>query len=245
MYSLDFSGKTVLVVGGSSGIGNGIAQAFHSCGATVYVWGTRGSAADYSKAEGSNLAHLHYSRVDVGDLDAIESYVNPFNELDVLVLAQGTVIYKRGEFNMAGFKRVIDVNLVSLMACSLKYHDMLAEARGSLITIGSTAAFQATIGNPAYNASKTGVVGLTRTLAAAWAKEGIRVNSIAPGLVETKLTRVTTGNAQRLEAAIGSIPAGRLGTPDDVAGAALYLASPLAMYVIGHTLPVDGGLILA
>lgn len=121
---------------------------------------------------------------------------------------------------------------------------MLRAARGALITVSSTAAYHATKGNPAYNASKTGVIGLTRTLAQAWAGEGIRVNGIAPGLVDTKLTRVTTGNPERLAASLRRIPAGRLGLPSDMAGAALFLASPLAAYVYGQTIPVDGGLIL-
>ena len=243
--ALNFSEKNILVVGGSSGIGNGIAHAFRSCGATVYVWGTKKSAAEYSSDEGSELGGLHYSQVDVSDMNAIQSHDSPFKTLDVMVLAQGTVIYERGEFQMEGFQRVIDVNLNSLMACSIKYRSMLAASRGSIIAIGSTAAFQATVGNPAYNASKAGVVGLTRTLATAWAKEGIRVNSIAPGLVDTKLTKVTTDNPLRRQAALQRIPMGRLGTPQDIAGAALFLASPLAGYIIGQTLPVDGGLVLA
>ena len=100
------------------------------------------------------------------------------------------------------------------------------------------------MGNPAYNASKTGAVGLTRTLAQAWAEDGIRVNGIAPGLVDTKMTKVTTANPRRLEGAIERIPLKRLGTPADMAGAALFLASPLSAYVLGQTLVVDGGLIL-
>ena len=245
MYTFNFTDKAVLVIGGSSGIGNGIAQAFRACGADVYVWGTRKNAAEYSLEEGSNLTGLSYQRVDVADFDAVEGHVSAFAKLDVLVLAQGTVIYKRGEFSMPGFNRVMDINLNSLMACAVKYHDMLALSRGSLITISSTAAFHVTVGNPAYNASKAGAWALTRALAAAWANDGIRVNGIAPGLVETKLTKVTTNNPQRLNEALQRIPAGRLGTPQDIAGAALFLASPLAAYVVGHTIPVDGGLILA
>ncbi|MDZ4319627.1 MAG: SDR family oxidoreductase, partial [Phenylobacterium sp.] len=117
-------------------------------------------------------------------------------------------------------------------------------AGGALITVSSTAAYHATRGNPAYNASKTGVLGLTRTLAVAWAQDGIRVNGLAPGLVDTKLTKVTTENPDRLAASLRQIPAGRLGTPDDMAGVALFLASPLAAYVYGQTIPCDGGLIL-
>lgn len=241
---LDFAGKTVLVVGGSSGIGNGIARAFLENGATVHAWGTRPAAADYSAAEGSDLAGLQYAQVDLADPGAIERYVPPFERLDVLVLSQGTVLYRRGEFDPIGFRKVVDLNLNSLMDCSLKFHGMLRASQGALITVSSTAAYHATKGNPAYNASKAAVVGLTRTLAQAWAGEGIRVNGIAPGLVDTKLTKVTTGDPQRLAASLRSIPAGRLGLPSDMAGVALFLASPLAAYVYGQTLPVDGGLIL-
>ena len=117
-------------------------------------------------------------------------------------------------------------------------------AKGTLIIISSVAAFHSTKGNPAYNASKTGAFGLTRTLAQAWAEDGIRVNGIAPGLVDTKMTKVTTANPKRRDGAIENIPLKRLGTPQDMAGAALFLASPLAGYVTGQTLVVDGGLIL-
>jgi 3-oxoacyl-[acyl-carrier protein] reductase len=244
MNELDFSAKQVLVIGGSSGIGNGIAQAFRGKGAHVQVCGTRANAADYSGTEGSDLEGLDYAQLDVGDAQAIAAFAPSFDRLDVLVLAQGAVIYRRGEFEMAGFRKVLEVNLISLMACATKFHAMLGASKGSLIIVSSTAAYHATKGNPAYNASKTGAVGLTRTLAQAWAEDGIRVNGIAPGLVDTKMTKVTTGNPKRLQGAIERIPLKRLGTPADMAGAALFLASPLASYIAGHTLVVDGGLIL-
>jgi 3-oxoacyl-[acyl-carrier protein] reductase len=244
MGEFDFSGRTVLVVGGSSGIGNGIAQAFRACGAEVHVWGTRPGAGDYAAAEGSDLTGLHYVKLDVADAAAIDRYRPPFSRLDVLVLAQGIVIYKRGEFKTEAFRRVVEINLTSLMSCAAKFHDMLVATKGALIVISSTAAFHATRGNPAYNASKSGAVGLTRSLAQAWAADGIRVNGIAPGLVATKLTTVTTDDPQRLAAALERIPLGRLGTPSDIAGAALFLASPLAGYIVGQTLVVDGGLVL-
>jgi 3-oxoacyl-[acyl-carrier protein] reductase len=244
MNELDFSGKQVLVVGGSSGIGNGIAQAFRARRARVSVCGTRACAADYSVDEGSELGGLDYIRLDVSDPAAIDNFHPGFDRLDVLVLAQGAVIYRRGEFEMAGFRKVLEVNLISLMACATRFHPMLSAAKGSLIIVSSTAAYHSTKGNPAYNASKTGAVGLTRTLGEAWASDGIRVNGIAPGLVDTKMTKVTTANPKRLDGALERIPLGRLGTPADMAGAALYLASPLASYVVGQTLVVDGGLIL-
>ena len=244
MNELDFGGKQLLVIGGSSGIGNGIAQAFRARGARVQVCGTRATAADYSAAEGSQLEGLDYVQLDVSDPQAIERFRPGFDRLDVLVLAQGAVIYQRGEFEMAGFRRVLEVNLLSLMACATKFQPMLRAAKGSLIIVSSTAAYHSTKGNPGYNASITGAVGLTRTLGQAWAEDGIRVNGIAPGLVDTKMTKVTTSNPKRLEGAIGRIPLKRLGTPADMAGAALFLASPLASYIVGQTLVVDGGLIL-
>ncbi len=244
MNELDFSGRQVLVIGGSSGIGNGIAQAFRARGARVLVCGTRAHAADYSADEGSHLEGLDYAQLDVSDSSAIEQFRPAFDRLDVLVLAQGAVIYRRGEFEMDGFRKVLEVNLMSLMACATKFQSMLREAKGSLIIVSSTAAYHSTMGNPAYNASKTGAVGLTRTLAEAWAEDGIRVNGIAPGLVDTKMTKVTTAHPKRLEGALSRIPLKRLGTPADMAGAALFLASPLSSYIIGQTIVVDGGLIL-
>lgn len=244
MTDLDFNGKTALVVGGSSGIGNGIARAFLDRGADVHVTGTRAGADAYDGEDGSELSGLSYAQLDLSAPGAVEAFEPAFSGLDILVLCQGMVLYRRGEFEMDGFRQVIEVNLNSLMSCAMRFHAMLQAAQGTLITVSSTAAFHATMGNPAYNASKTGAVGLTRTLAQAWAGQGIRVNGIAPGLVATKMTKVTTDNPARLEASLARIPAGRLGTPADMAGAALFLASPLSAYIYGQTIPVDGGLIL-
>ena len=187
---LDFSGKTVLVVGGSSGIGNWIAHGFRERGAQVHVWGTRSDAADYDPAEGSDLTGLVYAKVDVADRGEIEAHAPPFDRLDVLVLCQGTVVYRRGEFEPEGWDHVMAVNLDSLMACAAKFHDMLAAAQGSIVIVSSVSGFQANRGNPAYAASKAGAVSLTKTLGQAWAGDGIRVNGLAPGLVDTKLTKV-------------------------------------------------------
>ena len=117
----DFTGKAVLVVGGSSGIGNGIAHGFRARGAAVHVWGTRAQAADYDPDDGSDLAGLGYSCVDVGDPDAIEAAAMPFDRLDVLILCQGTVVYRRGEFEREGWDRVMAVNLDSLRPGKAKW----------------------------------------------------------------------------------------------------------------------------
>lgn len=243
MNDMDFTGKRVLVVGGTSGIGNGIAHAFRERGAQVAVWGTR-DAADYKAQDGSDLSGLTFARIDASDSDAVAAAASPFDGLDVLVLAQGTVLYRKGEFAMDGFRKVVGVNLDSLMACAMRFVDDLKASGGNIVTISSTAAYHATRGNPAYSASKAGAVALTSTLAQAWAADGVRVNGVAPGLVDTKLTKVTTENPDRLAASLRGIPMHRLGTPADMAGAVLFLASPMAAYVTGQTLIVDGGLTL-
>ena len=240
----DFTGKTVLVVGGSSGIGNGVAQAFRARGAKVHVWGTRANVGDYDPADGSDLSGLGYTCVDVGDPDAVEAAPLPFATLDALILCQGTVVYRRGEFERAGWDRVIAVNLDSLMHCARKFRTQLSETQGSIVIVSSVSGLKANIGNPAYAASKAGAISLTKSLGQAFAADGIRVNGLAPGLVDTKLTKVTTQHPQRLEGALATIPQRRMGTPADMAGAAIFLASPLASYVTGHTLVVDGGISL-
>jgi 3-oxoacyl-[acyl-carrier protein] reductase len=241
---LDFSGKRVLVVGGSSGIGNGIAQGFRAQGARVHVWGTRASAADYGGDHGSDLKGLGYTQVDVGSSEAISAAPAPFDGLDVLVHSQGTVLYRRQEFEPDGFDKVVAVNLASIMQISMRFHDPLAAANGSVIVVSSVGAFRATIGNPAYAASKAGAVSLVKTLGQAWAIDGIRVNGIAPSLVDTKMTKVTMDSAERRQRALEKIPMRRFGTVDEMAGVALFLASPLASYMCGQTLIVDGGLTL-
>ena len=244
MPNLDFTGQRILVVGGSSGIGNGIAQAFRADGADVAVWGTRPEASDYEGTEGSDLTGLSYTQVDVGDPAKIAAAAAPFEQLDVLVLSQGIVAYQRAKFEQEGWDKVMAVNLDSLMHCSEKFHALLSARRGSIIIVSSVSGIRANIGNPAYAASKAGAISLTKTLGQAYARDGIRVNGIAPGLVDTKLTKVTTENPKRLEGSLRAIPLRRMGQPSEIAGAAIFLASPLASYVCGQTIFVDGGMTL-
>ena len=233
MIDIDFSGKSVLVVGGSSGIGNGIARAFLDQGANVHVWGTRANAKDYQGIEGSDLTGLGYSCVNVADAALVDAAPDPFETLDVVVLSQGFVLYRRAEFEKDGWDQVMDVNLNSVMHCSRRFYPLLKSSGGSLVIVSSTSGFQANRGNPAYAASKAGAVSLTKTLGQAWARDGIRVNGIAPGLVDTKLTQVTVAHPQRLAGALQQIPMGRLGTPQDMAGVALFHEFSLRIAVGG------------
>lgn len=243
-FKMDFTGKTALVIGGSGGIGNAIAQAYRRQGATVHVWGTKDTPADYAGIDGSDLEGLHYAQMDVSDFGAVAAYDAPFARLDILVQSQGFALYQRKEFEIESFQKVLAVNLTSLMACSNRFQPMLAETSGSMIVVASSAAFHATRGNPAYNASKTGAMGLVRTLAQAYARDGVRVNGIAPGFIPTRMTAITTEDKKRAEATISRIPMGRFGTPEEMAGVALFLGSPLAGYVTGQTILADGGMLL-
>jgi len=244
MMNIDYSDKNILVVGGSSGIGNAIAQAYRATGGNVHVWGTRPTIDDYTAEEGSDMSGLGYSCVDVSDSNAIAHANTSFDDIDILILCQGIVLYKRGEYERSGWDKVMSINLDSLMDCAMHFKEGLSKRKGNIIIVSSVGGYIAQMGTPAYAASKAGAISLTKSLAQGWAREGVRVNGIAPGMVATKMTKVTTENPKRLEATLRSIPAGRLGKTSDMADAALFLTSPYASYICGQTLTVDGGLTL-
>jgi 3-oxoacyl-[acyl-carrier protein] reductase len=241
MYTIDMSGKTVLVTGGSSGIGAGIASVFRDAGAEVHITGTRASADDYD----NDLSGFTYYQLDAGDDAAVEAFAPDFDRLDVLVNSVGTVAYKKQEFTMPVWRRVMDVNINGVMHLCTKFRPMLAETKGNIVIISSMASFHATRGNPAYSASKGGLRTLVMTLAEAWARDGIRVNAVAPGFVDTKLTKVSRDNPNIYQATLENTPLGRWGEPEEMGTASLFLASDMASYVTGHTLPVDGGAALS
>ena len=240
MNGFDFSGKTVVVTGGSTGIGNAAARAFLRAGARVIVTGTRTGAEDYA-AEDGDLAGLEYHRLDQGDAKAVADFDPGVDRLDVLVVAGAKVAYRRQEFETAVFADVLATNLIGPMQLATKFRSALA-GQGSIVFIGSVASFRGVIGQPAYSASKGGLLTLTRSLAQAFGGEGIRVNLVAPGLVRSKMTTVTWADPDRLAATERQVPLRRIGEPGDIAGAILFLASPLAAYITGTSLTIDGGL---
>ena len=240
MGAFNFTGKTVLVTGGSTGIGNAAARMFRAAGARVIVTGTRANAAEYAGSDG-DLAGLEYHRLDQGDRDAVAAFDPGVARLDALVIAGAKVAYRRQEFETDIFADVLATNLIGPMQLATKFRAMLA-GQGSITFIGSVASFRGTIGQPAYSASKGGLLTLTRTLAQAFARDGIRVNLVAPGLVRSKMTAVTWQDPDRLAATERQVPLARIGEPDDIAGAIVFLSSPLASYITGTSLVIDGGL---
>jgi 3-oxoacyl-[acyl-carrier protein] reductase len=237
-----FHGKTALVVGGSSGIGRAVALAFSAAGADVHIWGRRRPAAqDYDRNEGS-FDGVQFASVDVTDDRAVEAESAEFERLDALVLSQGTLIHGQGEFDLDAFRAVVALNLTSVMTCAVKFRPLLQRAGGTIVIINSIAALHATFGQPAYSASKTGVLGLTRTLAKSWAADGIRVNAVAPGVVATRMVRSVLDDPVRAAGIVARVPIGRLTLAEEVAAAVLFLASPSASAIVGVTLPVDGGM---
>jgi 3-oxoacyl-[acyl-carrier protein] reductase len=238
--AFNFTGKTVLVTGGSTGIGNAAARMFRAAGARVIVTGTRANAAEYAGSDG-DLAGLEYHRLDQGDRDAVAAFDPGVARLDALVIAGAKVAYRRQEFETDIFADVLATNLIGPMQLATKFRAMLA-GQGSITFIGSVASFRGTIGQPAYSASKGGLLTLTRTLAQAFARDGIRVNLVAPGLVRSKMTAVTWQDPDRLAATERQVPLARIGEPDDIAGAIVFLSSPLASYITGTSLVIDGGL---
>jgi len=226
----DFTGKHVLVVGGSSGIGNGIAHGFRERGATVHVWGTRANPAEYDPADGSDLSGLGYTCVDVGDPDAIEAAPLPFDTLDVLVLCQGTVVYKRGEFERPGWKMQAMNVMTAATITKLALPQLKKSAQGRVINMGAGGAVKADMGMGAYAASKAGVHKLTEALAVELLGTSVTVNAILPSIIDTPTNRKDMPDAE---------PATWV-APADLAAVILFLASPESRAMTGALVPVTG-----
>ncbi|MEL7982771.1 SDR family oxidoreductase [Vreelandella titanicae] len=227
--------KTVIVIGGTTGIGRAIAQAFAAQGDEVHVTGIEPTGEQ--QAEGVTDRH----QLDVRDPAQVEHFFAAFPKLDVLVNCAGVIQRDGKEFTPKGFAEVIDINLNGTQRCCHAAHEALKATGGCIINTASMLSFFGSGHAPAYSASKGGVAQLTRSLAIAWASDGIRVNALAPGWIATDLTAALTQNSERSAELVGRTPMGRWGNPDDLAGPALFLASPGANFITGILLPVDGG----
>ena len=236
--SFDFSGAEVLVTGGSNGIGLAIAQGFLAAGAQVTITGTKDGPGDYPH----DLSGFTFHQVDMVDMAAVESLAARFDRLDVLVNNAGTTFRGKAALEPENFEATIDINLNSVYRLSHRLQPLLRASGGSIINIASMTSYFGSPRGPGYGASKSAILQMTKSLAALWARDGVRVNAIAPGWIKTNLTAPIQEMPEIADPIIQRTPMDRWGEPDEMAGSALFLASAdVASFITGVTIPVDGG----
>ncbi len=247
--NIDFTGKRAIICGGSRGIGRAIALGFAAAGADVSICARGAETLEQTRAEVAALGHkAHAGSADLGDAAAIRSYIadaaSALGGIDVLVNNASAFGSSDDE---AGWMASMAVDMMAIVHATQAALPFLKEAKGSVINTSSISALRAAARQPPYGAIKAAVIHYTNTQAAMYAKDGVRVNGIAPGSIEFPggvWDRRKTDNPPLYNAVLRSTPFGRLGYPEEVANVALFLASPLASWVTGQTIVVDGGQLL-
>lgn len=232
-----FAGRHVLVTGGTSGIGLGIAQAFLAEGAIVTATGV---TLKELNAAAETLPALRTALLDVRSALEIEALIVSLPALHHVVNCAG-VIRRGAEHDPDVFADVVDINLTGTMRVCAAARAKLTASKGTIVNTASVLSFFGGGLVPGYAASKGGVAQLTKSLAIAYAADGIRVNAVAPGWIETPLTTALRDDAERNAAILSRTPLARWGKPEDIAGGVLFLSSPLSGFVTGTVLAIDGG----
>jgi 3-oxoacyl-[acyl-carrier protein] reductase len=244
--TFDFGDARVLVTGGTSGIGLAIAGGFCDAGARVTVTGTRPGAGEYDV----DLTRFTYAQCRMTETADIDAVAGRLDGLDVLVNNAGQNLPGgRSEYEPEVFEETVAINLFGTFRMASAVRDLLAastvDGGASVVNLASMSSFFGIEIVPGYGAAKAGIVQTTKTLAVAWAKHGIRVNAVAPGVVETAMTAPMMGFEQLTAPLLARTPLGRFANPDEISPAVLFLSSPQARYITGQTLAVDGGFSIA
>jgi 2-deoxy-D-gluconate 3-dehydrogenase len=242
----DLHGKTALVTGGNRGLGGAMAEGLAKAGADVAVVGRKPDAQALSRIAGHGV-HAEFFPFDLADTDRIPDLVAAvkaaFGRIDILVNNAGVQKrHKAAEFPKSDWDQVMAVNMNAVFfLCQSVGKLMLEQGSGKIINIASLLSFQGGLTVPAYAASKGAVMQLTKSLSNEWAGRGVNVNCIAPGYMDTEMNEALMADPTRSRQILERIPAGRWGTPEDMVGAAIYLASRASDYVNGSVIVVDGG----
>ena len=232
------SGFHAVVIGGAGDIGAAISNLFCDLGATVTATGVNDT--DLARTLLKPRAGLELAPLDVTNDEAVAALAQRYGRVDALVNCAG-ILARDKEFEIETFMKVLDVNLTGTFRTCMAFRPLLAKSKGSVVNIASMNATLALPRIPAYCASKGGVVMLTKTLALAWAEQGIRVNAVAPGYVETAINAAGRSDRAHYQRIADRTAFRRWGQPEDIAGAVAFLCMPASQYATGTVITVDGG----
>ena len=243
----DLTDKKAIITGAGNGIGKAIAEALFNAGAEICMLDISDNLENITKEIDNDSSKIHFVKVNLANRKDLklgfETALNKLKRIDILVNCAGTQKRHPSEdFPIEDWDLVIELNLTTVFSmCQLAGREMIKQGHGKIINIASMLSFFGGFTVPAYAASKGGVAQLTKTLTNEWGSKGIQINAIAPGWIQTDLTKALVGNPDREPAILSRTPANRWGKPEDLKGIAVFLASSASDFINGAIIPVDGG----